>query len=86
MPYKDPDRKAEWDRTHRPERQALAAAATAYADRQIRILKASGVTHAPAEWAELRSALRVGFRVLPTDRDVRAGPTDPPISPPTAEP
>ena len=62
MPYKDPERKTEWDLEHRPERRDRIVAATRWADAQIQSLET--LYRKPITGEErrrLRSALRSQF-------------------------
>jgi hypothetical protein len=60
MPYRDPERKRQWDREHpwRAERFAIAREATEWAERQVSILRSTGVHHTHEEWRALLSDLR----------------------------
>ncbi len=72
MPYKFPGDKRDWDAIHRPDRSKeflrTATPANAWAESQIKALKALGVRHSREEWLQLRSALRAQFRVSAIDR------------------
>ena len=72
MPYKDPEKRRQWDRTHRPDKLKRIGEAARWADGEIAVLRSCSVTHSKSEWKALRTALISAYLKGGNYREVEA--------------